>query len=261
MTKKKPYKIKPEKKQRCILYARYSPRPKVNRGGKYIECESIEVQLDRLRHWAKSLDIEIIAEYEDRELSGGSTEERIGLQRAMAHVCRERCILAVYSLSRLARCTVDAIQLSEALRRKGANLSSLNERIDTSNYMGRFFFRMIASLAEMERDQISERTSVAMKHHQRTGRLMTSPASVPFGQKIDVHNPGRTLPDKVELEIIEHVMRMWKIGMGYRPIAAELDRLGYVRRGKSWISGHTTVKSIIDRREENDEEDKQRRVR
>lgn len=39
------------------------------------------------------------------------------------------------------------------------NVVSIRDKIDTSNAMGRCFFRIMASIAELERDMISERTS------------------------------------------------------------------------------------------------------
>ena len=44
---------------------------------------------------------------------------------------------------------------------------SITEKIDTTTGMGRFFFTTIAALAQLERDQISERTSLALAYKQR----------------------------------------------------------------------------------------------
>lgn len=67
-------------------------------------------------------------------------------------------------MSRLARSTRDAITTSERLDKAGAALVSLSEKIDTTTAAGKMVFRMLAVLAEFERDQISERTTTAMQH-------------------------------------------------------------------------------------------------
>jgi DNA invertase Pin-like site-specific DNA recombinase len=70
--------------------------------------------------------------------------------------------LVFYSLSRLARSTKDAIAISERLSRAGADLVSLSEKIDTTSAAGKMIFRLLAVLAEFERDLISERTKAAL---------------------------------------------------------------------------------------------------
>ena len=39
---------------------------------------------------------------------------------------------------------------------------SLNEKVDTSTAIGKFFLTLMGALAQMERDQVSERTSDAL---------------------------------------------------------------------------------------------------
>jgi DNA invertase Pin-like site-specific DNA recombinase len=50
------------------------------------------------------------------------------------------------------------IELSELFNNLGVDFVSINDSIDTSTAMGKFFFRIMASIAELERDIISERT-------------------------------------------------------------------------------------------------------
>src|SRR6266581_6504849 len=79
-------------------------------------------------------------------------------------------VLVVYSLSRLARNTTETLELGERLAKAGADLVSLSEKIDTTSAAGKMVFRMLAVLAEFERDQISERTRVAMQHMRCEGK-------------------------------------------------------------------------------------------
>jgi DNA invertase Pin-like site-specific DNA recombinase len=68
----------------------------------------------------------------------------------LAAACERKAALIVYSLSRLARSTKDAIAISERLAKNGADLVSLSERIDTTTAAGKIVFRMLAVLAEFE---------------------------------------------------------------------------------------------------------------
>lgn len=75
----------------------------------------------------------------------------------------------VYSLSRLARSTKDAIGIAERLDKAGADLVSLSERIDTTSAAGKMGFRMLAVLEEFERNLVSERTTAALTHKASKG--------------------------------------------------------------------------------------------
>lgn len=88
----------------------------------------------------------------------------------------------VHSLSRLARSTRDAIGIAEALGAAGADLVSITEKIDTTTGMGRFFFTTIAALAQLERDQISERTKAALAHKRAKGERVSG--RIPYGYKL-----------------------------------------------------------------------------
>ena len=79
----------------------------------------------------------------DRGLSGGRCDNRPALKEALKAVCRGDS-LVVYSLSRLARSTRDTLMIAETLERKGADLVSLSERIDTTSSTGKMVFRMLA---------------------------------------------------------------------------------------------------------------------
>ena len=64
---------------------------------------------------------------------------------------------------------VDALAISGACIRPGAELASLQEHLDTTSAMVKFFFHDRGGFGELEREQIAERTSVAMQQHQTHG--------------------------------------------------------------------------------------------
>lgn len=226
----------------AILYCRFSPRPNA------AECDSIATQLDRLRAWCLAMSMTILAEYDDADLSGSTTDGRPALEDAIRHAIRARAVLCVYSLSRLCRNTRDAIDIAERLDKGHADLASLHERIDTSSPMGRFFFRMVASLAELEREQIVERTSDAMQRHQyQGGRRMTRVDRCPWGWR--AVNGSGLLPDEAERAIAQRIIALHKEGYNNRAIARRLDAEGIERRGKKWVGAAGMIGVIIQRNE------------
>ena len=90
------------------------------------------------------------------------------LQSAIEEACKTKSALVVYSLSRLARSTKDTIAIGEQLDKAGADLVSLSEKIDTTSAAGKMIFRMLAVMADFEKDQISERTKMATRQRRST---------------------------------------------------------------------------------------------
>lgn len=80
--------------------------------------------------------------------------------------------LVVYKLDRLGRNTLGLMQLAEEFRQKGWNLVSLTEQFDTRTPMGKAFFGMMAVLAQLESDHISERTKAGVARRREKGFLV-----------------------------------------------------------------------------------------
>ncbi|WJZ68605.1 recombinase family protein [Kocuria rosea] len=70
--------------------------------------------------------------------------------------------LVVWKLDRLGRTVRGLAQLLHELDEKGVRFRSLTEGVDTTTMQGRLMFNIIASVAEMERDLIAERTRAGL---------------------------------------------------------------------------------------------------
>ena len=134
---------------------------------------SLEAQRDRIEKWAALNEGEVIAVYEDAGISGKSMDKRPGLVTALAAATKGHALVA-YSISRFARSTRDMLTIAGLLEKQGADLVSLSERIDTTTAAGRMMFRMLAVLAEFERDVTSERTRMALAMLKAKGKKLGS---------------------------------------------------------------------------------------
>jgi len=142
---------------------------------------SLEAQKARIAFWAQANGYQLRRVHVDAGLSGGKAANRPSLQAALEEVCRERGALVVYSLSRLARSVKDTLSIGDRLDSAGADLVSLSESIDTTNAAGKMVFRMLAVLAEFERDLVVERTTMAMAHKRSRGERV---GELPFGYRL-----------------------------------------------------------------------------
>lgn len=106
--------------------------------------------------------------FED-EMSG-TKDNRPGLHKAL-EMLRANDTLIVWKLDRLGRSVKSLIELVSTLSAKNIHFKSLTDSIDTSTPSGRFFFHVMASLAQMERELIVERTKAGLDAAKKLGRV------------------------------------------------------------------------------------------
>jgi DNA invertase Pin-like site-specific DNA recombinase len=100
----------------------------------------------------------------------GAQGERPGLKEALAHL-READTLVVWKLDRLGRSVKGLVDLVHDLETQKVHFQSLTDGIDTKTPADRFFFHVMASLAQMERELIRERTRAGLVAAKRQGRV------------------------------------------------------------------------------------------
>lgn len=99
----------------------------------------------------------------------GARADRPGLTKTL-EMLREGDTLVVWKLDRLGRGVKQLVDLVGELHRQGVQFKSLTDAIDTGTPSGRFFFHVMASLAEMERELTIERTRAGLEVARQLGR-------------------------------------------------------------------------------------------
>ncbi|MGI4756794.1 MAG: recombinase family protein [Janthinobacterium lividum] len=103
------------------------------------------------------------------ERVSGSRAERPGFAQARESL-RGGDTLVVWKLDRLGRSVKHLVDLVGELQQQGVQFKSLTDSIDTGTASGRFFFHVMASLAEMERELSVERTRAGLDVARQLGR-------------------------------------------------------------------------------------------
>jgi DNA invertase Pin-like site-specific DNA recombinase len=105
--------------------------------------------------------------FEEKE--SGSKADRSELGKAL-EIVRAGDTLVVYKLDRLSRSVPDLQRISKMLEEKKVHLQSTTQAIDTATPMGKFFFTMLSAIAELEREQIVERTLAGLEAARKSGK-------------------------------------------------------------------------------------------
>ena len=177
--------------KRVCLYARVS-----HASG---DCER---QIVELREVAENHGWKIVDEYVDEGISGAK-KSRPELDRMLKDaMSRKFEVVATLELSRLGRSVSNMCEIVDILKSKNINLFIKNQNIDTSTIVGEFFFNIINSVAQYDRDLIKERVVSGLENWKRK-------------------NPDKKLgrPSKLTPEIESKVLELRSKNMGINKIA------------------------------------------
>lgn len=209
---------------RVALYTRVSTEDQAKEGF------SLDAQLDRLRFYAKAQGWDVAGEYVDEGHSGRTTK-RPQYQRMMEERAKWDTLL-VLKMDRIHRNSRNFMAMMDALRKEGKEFASVTESLDTSTAMGRFVMDIIQRIAQLESDQIGERTYVGMeqKAKSRAGNL-GKPA--PFGYRYTPEGPFAIVEE--EAALVRIMFDSYAKGEKRQDIAQNLVDLGRsTRLGKPW---------------------------
>lgn len=155
---------------KVALYARVSLEEGDKNDRRYQEPEN---QLEPLREWAKRMDWEIVAEYQDR--GSGADPNRPNFRKMLtdAMLMKFQAIL-VWKIDRFSREPMFvAVGRIDKLRQRGVGIRSLTESwLDTTkeNPMGDLTLSIMSWAASEERRKISERTKAGIQRRRNIGQ-------------------------------------------------------------------------------------------
>jgi len=200
--------------KQAIIYCRVSTARQASEGvsldAQKLACE----ELCKRNKWP------IAGVFIEEGISGRNADTRPELTAALNRVCELQGVLVFYSLSRLARSMKDTFEIADKISGCGGQLSSVTDQIDTTTGMGKFFFAILAALARLESDIISERIKAANDYTVQTKGYRTQ-GEQPFGWTIDPKS-GERVEVAEEQEIIAEVLGA-RVGRSLDKTAAYLN--------------------------------------
>lgn len=132
----------------------------------------------------------------------GSVRKRPQLDQLLDQL-RQGDVIVVTKYDRLARSLRDLLDIVEAIQARGGGFRSLAEDIDTTTPAGRLIFHVFASIAQFERERISERTREGLEAARKRGRVGGRPPALSAAQRDEVRRmrdeEGRRLSEIAQL--------------------------------------------------------------
>jgi len=170
--------------------------------------------LIELRELCENHNYTIIEEYVDEGISGGK-KSRPSLDKMLKDaMSRKFTMVITLELSRLGRSVQNMCEISSLLKSKKIDLFIKNQNVDTSTIVGDFFFNIMNSVSQYEKDLIAERIVSGLKTARLKGRI---------GGK-------KPISKDIENKIIE----MKQSGSSFRQIKTELK------------VGNDTIKKVME---------------
>jgi len=196
---------------KAIAYIRVSTEKQAIHG------VSLEAQEKKIKEYCTRKNLDLSKIMIDKGVSGGTKlKNRPEGCKISQEIAAGITHIVSVKLDRLFRDTVDALVSIETWEEKGVALHLLDfagEEVSSNSSAGKLMFTIHAGFAQMEKDLIKERTTVALSHKKAKGERC---GQIPFGytvnNKVLVEVPGRE-------KALECIHELHKIGKSSRFIA------------------------------------------
>ena len=218
---------------KAIGYVRVSTEDQAREG------VSLATQKEKIEAYCKLKDLDLIGVIEDAGISAKNLK-RPGV-REVLEMAREKRIdaIVVLKLDRMFRSTVDALESTRKFEKWGVAFHSIQETLDTHSAMGKFFFTLIAAIAEMERGIIGERTKMALGYKKARGERV---GHIPFGYRLS-KNGIHLKKEKHEQWILREINILRDQGLSLRRIADGLNSREITNRNNN-LWNHMSIKRV-----------------
>ena len=137
--------------------------------------QTIENQRLELEKYCERQGWSIVKTYNDTGLSG-SKSDRPALNEMLQDSAKGKIdVLVVWKIDRLARSTVDLLNILMTLKANGVDFCSTTQAIDTTTSYGKMVMTFLGAIAEFERDTIIERVNAGISRAREQGVRLGRP--------------------------------------------------------------------------------------
>ncbi|MFT0563130.1 recombinase family protein [Bacillus cereus] len=216
------------------IYARVSTIEQAEEG------YSVDEQIRVLNKFCEHEGYLVYDEYVDRGISGKNISGRPAIQRLLLDAEQKKFeVVLVWKMNRLARKSLDLMNIVEKLESKNIAFRSYTERYETETSTGKLQFQLMAAIAEYERNNIAENVKMGMIARAKEGRW--NGGQVLGYDVVEISGDNRKRKDthlvinEREANTVQLIFQMYSSGHGYKSIANYINKKGYrTKKGKTF---------------------------
>ena len=178
---------------------------------------SLEVQEKRCKAFAELHGFTIDKVYSEVVSGGVEFRKRPVFQKVLSEL-KTGSKLVCSRLDRLSRQVIDTLQLVEDFKKERKEICLCDVGNIHKDGVSKIFVTILASLAEVERANISERIKASKKIAKQDRKYLGG--FVEFGFKVDENK--KLVPDDKEFSVLQSMVNLRRSGLGYRKISDEI---------------------------------------
>lgn len=256
------YKIEKAREEKWEIDRRredgYSPKIigycRVSTSGQGEEGDSLDNQESQIKEYCKKQGLDCVNIL--REVASGSLhfQQRPLLKHIIRELQEGRINgFVIHKLDRLSRSIRDTIEILSLCSDNGWLFYEIKNNLNTEGPMGKFQAHLFSALAELERNQIIQRTNEVIAYKRSKNHLL---GQIPFGKNVILRDGVKILVDNPdEMRCIERILELtsskFKDHKGnmknysLAEICRILEREGYSNKAGNCTFYPSTIKRII----------------
>ena len=208
------------------------------------EGYSIPAQKEKLLLYCKAKDWVVSDVYIDGGYSG-SNLDRPDLKRLLGSL-KDIDLVLVYKLDRLSRSQKDTLFLIEdEFIKNNVDFVSMTENFDTTTAFGRAMIGILSVFAQLERENIRERSKLGRVERAKKG-LWAGPPNPPLGYDLV---DSKLIVNDYEAMQVREIFDLYLKGWGKQRIANHFIKKGYTNKYGDWdnVSNHVIIRIVTNR--------------
>lgn len=217
---------------KVALYIRVSTQEQAKEG------ISLAAQENLLREYCRLFNYEIFKVYVDDGYSAKNMN-RPALKYLIEDVKNRKFnSVIVWKLSRISRNVVDLLMLLREFEQYNVQFISYSEQFDTNTPVGKLLITVLASVAEFERETISDNVKTALSYRANLGKPT---ATQVLGY---LRKDQKLIVIQSEADLVRHIFSEYLDCFNYSEVARRINAKGYSgKRGKKFKANQ--IRTII----------------
>ena len=222
-------------RMRAAIYARVSTEEQSDNGYSIEEQQVLGIE------HCKRKEFEIVGVYADKGVSAKNMN-RLEIQRLISDIKLGKIdVVVAWKISRISRNLKELLEFIDIIDKYNVSIIFISEAIDLTQPSGVLMLQMMGSVAEFERQCISENVYMGMRARAKDG--YTNGGNGLLGYNLKKEYEGKSsfgkkkslstlVINEEEAAVVRKIYELYTSGKGYKAIANELNTTGYrTKRG------------------------------